>query len=258
VQPVVQRREMQVRKILVPAAIAQLAERRPPPLRPILKPGRQVRASIDHEKYLFPDHRPLQAGVFVDRDQKSALAITLSHRMGYVGQIEYREVEGAKRPVLGIGHAFANMNLSGGNAPIGMGQGARGHGAIDDPELSRALLDHHPPGKNERIDAGIDHRLAGRSGAHPYTADHLVEPRRIDIDVHGSVVGLDGHVSRTFDLQMSIGFDIAGVLVVAHFVGAHRVVAVPEGDFAYQRVGVAINLLLRRLDVHWFPPRRRG
>ena len=57
-------------------------------------------------------------------------------------------------------------------------------------------------------------------------------------------------IRAALNLQVTIGFNVAGVLVVAHLVSAKRVVAIKDGDFAGKRVDVSADLLLRGFHVN--------
>ncbi len=78
------------------------------------------------------------------------------------------------------------------------------------------------------------------------------------VQPHVAVRGVDEHVvGPAGNLQVAVGFQLRGLPVVGHVVGANHVVAVVDHDVAGQCQSVARPHLPQCLPFHWRAGRRR-
>ena len=73
--------------------------------------------------------------------------------------------------------------------PVGLGQTAVGHGAVDDAVAAFTGLQQHSAGEEKWIGSGIDHGAAG--AAHAERAGDVEEARGVHVKAHVAVRGFN-------------------------------------------------------------------
>ena len=97
-----------------------------------------------------------------------------------------------KKALRGGGLAVVELDGAGDQSPVGLGQPAVGHRAVDDAVVALAGLEQHPAGKQQRVGGGVDDGVAG--GAHALRAVDVVEAGGVHVQAHVAVVGVDEHI----------------------------------------------------------------
>jgi hypothetical protein len=138
-----------------------------------------------------------------------------------------------------------------------MGETAIGDGAVDNAVAAFPGLKQNAAGEEQRISGGVDDRVAG--AAHALRAVHVVEARRMHVQPHVPVRGVDEHVvGAAGELDMTLRLELGGGSVVGCLVGANYVVAVMDKHVAGEGDDVAGLLLLFRVQIDGNAPGRQG
>ena len=106
-----------------------------------------------------------------DGDQQAAFAAGVVGGMAQIGQIKERNAEKLEDSVMGGGLRRCSRSMAREmQLPVGLGQAAVGHGAVDDAVVALAGLEEDASGEQKRIGGGVDDGAAGvRTPCEPLT-----------------------------------------------------------------------------------------
>ena len=225
------------------ALVAEVAVGRPAALGVVLRAQDHVHAAADDPVDLFAHDEALDGGVADDRDENAALTAGVGDRMAQVGQIEERDAEKLKDGVAGGGFAAAEFDGAREQLPVGLGQAAVGHGAVNHAVVAFAVLDEDAARKQKWTGGGIDDRAAG--GADALRAVDLVEAGGVHVEPHVAVVGVDEHVvGAAGNLNVALRLHLGCGAVVDHLVSVQNVIAVVKLDASGTGPDVAFPFLV--------------
>jgi hypothetical protein len=167
--------------------------------------------------------------------------------MAQVREKEERDAEKLKGGVVGGSFAVAELDGAGEQLPVGFGQAAVGHGAVNDAVVAFAGLDEDAAGKQERIGGGVDDRASGTAEA--LRAVHLVEASGVHVEPHVAVIGVDEHiVGAAGNLNVAFGLHLGCGAVPDDLVGMKNVIAVVKLGVAGAGPDVSLPVLLIGAD----------
>jgi len=230
------------------AFVAEVAIGGPAALGVKLRADDHVHASVDDVINLLADDEALDGGVAEDGNEESGLTAGGIGRMAEVGEVEDGDAEELKEGAFGGGFSIDEADGAGDEAPVGAGQAAVGHGAVDDFVVALTELEEDAAGEDHGVGGGVDEAVA--ADAHALGAMNVVEAGGMHVEAHVAVGGVDEDVFGTAgDLEVAIGFELRGGLVIDDVVGAEDVVAVVDDDVAGEGEDVADAGLAQGLEL---------
>ncbi len=168
--------------------------------------------------------------------------------MAQVGQIENRQPKKLEEGI-GCGSvAVFEFDGVGDDLPVGPGQAAVGHGAVNEAVVILTSLEKDSGRKQERIGYGIDTGAAAR--VQSLRPAHVVKARGVHVEPHVAMRGVYEHtIGAAGELQMAVSFKYRGGLVIDHLVCAENVVAVVDHHVAVQGEHVSHPRLAIRVQL---------
>jgi hypothetical protein len=168
--------------------------------------------------------------------------------MAQIGQVEDRHAEKLEEGIAGRGHAVFELDGVRDHLPVRMRQLAVGHRAVDHLEAALAGFQQHARRKQKGLVGAVG--VAAERGAQSLRTVSIVKPRRVHVQAHIAVGGVDQHVGRTAaDLKVALGLKLGRRAVIDHLVGAQRVAAIVKDDVAGEGERVADQRLVVGIPV---------